>query len=98
VLESEGPLRTRLRTGLWRAWHENGALRCEGSFVEGEPFGWWTFWYEHGAKRAEGEMREGKQSGPWNAWHLDGSPNNQEAGIYWEDELLERKHGRSFRS
>ena len=79
-----------------RAWHENGSPRCEGTFVDGEAFGWWTFCYEHGVKRAEGEMREGKQVGPWNAWHYDGSVHREEAGIYWEDELLLRKRGPSF--
>ena len=43
-------------------------------------------------------MREGKQVGPWNAWHSDGSANREEAGIYWEDELLLRKRGPSFLS
>ena len=43
-------------------------------------------------------MREGKQVGPWEAWHLDGSANAQEAGIWWEDELLAPKRGRSFQA
>ena len=75
---------------MWRVWWDSGAPRCEGSFVEGVPFGWWEFWYEHGPQRAAGEYRDGKQFGPWRCFNYDGSPDADTTGTYWDDVLQRR--------
>ena len=69
-------------------WHENGALKAEGTLVEGQLEGWWVYRYENGQELAEGELREGKQEGPWRYWHPDGSRNLGASGMYADDERV----------
>ena len=54
------------RQGAWRFWHENGVLRAEGNYVDGQRVGSWTFHKADGSleEALTGTYQEGKKIGP----------------------------------
>ncbi len=47
------PNGTRVRHGPEREWYDDGGLRWEREFSDGEPFGRWTSWHPNGQKASE---------------------------------------------
>lgn len=64
-----------IRHGLFRAYHQNGALASEGHYVDGAEEGLWRDFHENGQIAAEGRYEKGKEVGAWRYWNADGSPN-----------------------
>jgi len=54
-------------------WHDNGAKRMEGRFVEGKPDGVHPRWDEAGQKVSEETYRAGKLHGQRRLWDPDGN-------------------------
>jgi hypothetical protein len=44
---------TRVKHGPEREWYDDGQLRWEREFRDGEPFGRWVSWHANGAKASE---------------------------------------------
>ncbi len=53
-------------------FHENGAKRMEGSFVDGERDGEWLSWYHDGAIWSKGYFKNGKRTGKSWVYHPNG--------------------------
>ena len=70
----DGNYRKGLINGKWTYYHENGQIRAQGRFIDGDgsnlsestgiPFngrkGKWSFWYENGQKMYEGTYKDGE--------------------------------------
>ncbi len=61
--------KTRKRT----IWHDNGAKRMEGNFIDGKPDGVFPRWNEREQKVSEETYRAGKLHGPRRLWDPDGN-------------------------
>jgi len=64
-----------IRHGLFRAYHRNGALASEGTYVNGNEDGLWRDYHENGELAAEGHYKNGQQLGAWKYWNSDGTKN-----------------------
>jgi antitoxin component YwqK of YwqJK toxin-antitoxin module len=62
-----------IRHGLFRAYHQNGALASEGNYVDGVEHGPWRDYHENGQLAAEGQYEHGQENGKWRYWNRDGS-------------------------
>ena len=62
-----------IRHGLFRAYHENGALASEGTYEHGVENGIWHDYYPNGKLAAQGNYEQGIQIGVWQYWNEDGS-------------------------
>jgi len=62
-----------IRHGLFRAFHENGNLASEGSYLHGKEHGPWRDYHENGQLAAEGEYAEGDEVGKWKHWNAEGN-------------------------
>lgn len=70
-LSSDGS--TWVRDGLFQAFHPNGTLASEGSYVEGFEEGEWRDFHDNGQVAAEGAYRRGDEVGSWQFWNADGT-------------------------
>ncbi len=61
-----------LRSGPFRAWHENGALASEGSFAQDLETGRWKLFHADGTPAAEGAYARGERTGVWETFHPGG--------------------------
>ncbi|NVZ52536.1 hypothetical protein HX792_19485 [Pseudomonas sp. B6002] len=61
-----------VRHGLFRAFHENGSLASEGTYVDGVEQGNWIDYHENGAVAAKGAYDKGLEVGEWAFWGADG--------------------------
>jgi antitoxin component YwqK of YwqJK toxin-antitoxin module len=61
-----------IRHGLFRAFHENGALASEGEYEHGQENGLWRDYHSNGQIAAEGHYANGAESGPWRYWDAAG--------------------------
>ena len=64
-----------VRHGLFLAYHKNGTLASEGSYVHGLEHGLWRDYHENGRMAAEGLYEGGVEIGDWHYWNADGSEN-----------------------
>ncbi|MCA1199458.1 hypothetical protein K9B35_15920 [Sphingomonas sp. R647] len=62
-----------IREGLFRAFHPNGSLASEGSYVDGQEHGPWRDYHANGQIAAEGEYLDGIETGIWRYWTADGT-------------------------
>jgi antitoxin component YwqK of YwqJK toxin-antitoxin module len=62
-----------VRHGLFRAYHPNGVLASEGSYVDGQEHGLWTDYHENGQIAARGRYEKGEEASGWEFWNEDGS-------------------------
>ena len=76
------------REGLWRFWHENGQLKQEGSYVNGEREGLHRSWHDNGQLKEEGSYVNGKAEGLYRMWHDNGQLEGK--GVYKESEGKEK--------
>ena len=44
-----------------RRWYDNGQLKYEGNFKDGERDGLWNFWDENGQTKWEQNWKDGKR-------------------------------------
>ena len=63
-----------VRHGPFMAYHPNGALASEGSYVHGKEHGPWRDYHENGQLAAEGEYADGVEVGTWHYWDASGAP------------------------
>jgi antitoxin component YwqK of YwqJK toxin-antitoxin module len=61
-----------IRHGLFRAYHPNGNLASEGSYIDGQENGLWRDYHDNGHLAAEGEYLDGVETGEWVYWSADG--------------------------
>ena len=85
ILYESGPIRFRytrymapdgtrwVRHGLFVAYHENGAVSSEGSYLHGAENGVWRDYHPNGQLAAEGYYVDGQEAGEWRFWGEDGS-------------------------
>ena len=64
-----------VRHGLFRAYHENGALASEGAYVDGVEHGPWRDFHDNGQLAADGQYDHGREVDAWKYWNKDGSEN-----------------------
>ena len=62
-----------IREGLFRAYHPNGSLASEGTYLDGVEDGVWRDYHDNGQIAAEGEYSQGVEVGVWRYWNADGS-------------------------
>ena len=62
-----------VRHGRFEAYHINGRLSSEGSFVHGVEQGEWRDYYPSGQLAARGMYEDGKEVGSWQFYDQDGS-------------------------
>ncbi|MBI1891267.1 MAG: hypothetical protein HYS18_11505 [Burkholderiales bacterium] len=62
-----------IRHGLFREYHENGAIISEGNYEHGVEHGLWRDYYPNGKLAAEGQYDKGIECGRWRYWNADGS-------------------------
>jgi len=56
------------KEGLWREWHDNGTLKSEEFFKNGEHDGIYREWYDNGTLKSEVFCIEGKLHGKLRCW------------------------------
>ena len=61
-----------IRHGLFRAYHENGALASEGHYEDGAEHGPWRDFHPNGQLAAEGQYDRGQEVGTWRHWDENG--------------------------
>lgn len=66
-----------VRHGLFVAYHENGAVSSEGSYVHGAENGLWRDYHSNGQLAAEGTYVDGREAEDWRFWGEDGSVQPQ---------------------
>lgn len=69
----EGEYKDELRTGLWKAWYENGTIWSEGDYKDGKRNGTGIFYYENGKKHIEGAYRNDIRVGTWHFYDTTGA-------------------------
>lgn len=62
-----------VRHGLFTAFHRNGELASEGTYVDGLEDGNWRDFHENGLIAAEGSYVKGVEIGTWRYWNADGT-------------------------
>jgi antitoxin component YwqK of YwqJK toxin-antitoxin module len=62
--------------GLTVRWHENGEVREEGQFKNGEACGTWVNWFESGIKHMERVFEHDKANGPATSWFENGQTSS----------------------
>ena len=66
-----------VRHGLFRAYHVNGALASEGSYVDGSEHGPWRDYHDNGQIAAQGQYEDGREVvGTWTYWSRDGAASD----------------------
>jgi antitoxin component YwqK of YwqJK toxin-antitoxin module len=65
-----------IRDGLFVAYHLNGEVASEGTYVDGVEHGLWRDYHENGNLAAEGFYERGQETGSWKYWNEDGSPGD----------------------
>jgi len=61
-----------IRHGLFRAFHESGALASEGNYEHGVENGLWRDFHENGQIAAEGNYLNGAEVDEWKYWDESG--------------------------
>ena len=58
-------------------WHENGAKKAEGKYLNGSYDGLWTWWDEQGNKVSEETYKEGTAEGLHTWWYSNGRKKSE---------------------
>ncbi len=64
--------RSDVRHGPYKEWHENGQMKAEGTYVDGERSGKWVEYYETGHERKIGSYQVGRRVGEWTFFRENG--------------------------
>lgn len=66
---------TQIPNGPAKYWHENGNLKSEGNFNNGDSIGVWKFYYRKSGKLAlKGNYESDKKHGKWEKFDSEGRP------------------------
>lgn len=69
-----------IKTGHWKEFYEDGSLRAEGDYVQGQRFGEWIFYYRDGKIEQKGSYTKGElYDGQWIWYYKNGN--------VWRDEV-----------
>ena len=60
-----GTLKNGVRDGLWTAWHENGNVESEVTYIDGDRHGMMRTWYIDGELRYKGAYANNEKIGTW---------------------------------
>jgi antitoxin component YwqK of YwqJK toxin-antitoxin module len=71
--------------GERKKWHENGQLRCQEFYKNGQEEGECKFWHENGQLFTKIFYENGKEEGKYRVWHSNGYPTES---CYYRDGLL----------
>lgn len=93
-----GNINKEEQTGVWRLFHENGALNAVGTFgATHKKEGTWRHYHDNGVQRLRQDWKDGVGEGVLIAWHRNGVMsdsmhvvNDEPDGIYTEWD----QHGR----
>ena len=105
--ELDGNYRKGLMNGKWMYYHENGQIRAQGRFIDGDrsnvseetgiPFngrtGKWFFRYENGQNYAERNYKTGVVDGKGINWYENGQKSTEGT---WKDGKLDGKWTRWY--
>lgn len=67
------------REGPARTWYDDGAVRTEERFREGQRDGAFVEYHRNGRKAREGAYARGQRTGRWVVWHETGAPEEEAA-------------------
>lgn len=62
-----------IRHGRFEAYHVNGALSSEGTFVHGVEQGEWRDYHPNGQLAAQGAYEDGEEVGDWHFFDRNGT-------------------------
>lgn len=68
-----GEYKLNKRQDLWKHFYNNGALRFEGNFIDGNPDGKHKYFYPDGKVKEEGRYTMGVKQDDWVYFNEDGS-------------------------
>ncbi len=80
---------TEVEHGEALLWYDNGQVKLQGEYVDGEREGLWLSWHSNGENRGEGRLHRGRHIGTWIMWDENGQKRSE---VTYEVGL---KHGRS---
>jgi antitoxin component YwqK of YwqJK toxin-antitoxin module len=69
---SKGMMQNGLETGEWTNWHENGNIKSNGYYAEGQKDSLWQLYDETGILTAAGMYDDGTENGTWVNFYPDG--------------------------
>ena len=78
-----------IKDGLHTSWYENGQMKYEWTYKDGERDGLWNSWFEDGQKWYERTYKDGEKDGLRTWWYEDGQKSLE--GSYKDGEELSRK-------
>jgi antitoxin component YwqK of YwqJK toxin-antitoxin module len=70
------------RNILYKKYHNNGNLSCEGKIENGVPEGLWFYYYSNGNVWKSGNYEKGKEKGFWKFFHDNNINNVKSQGSY----------------
>ncbi len=70
-----------LENGILRAWHANGQMSCETTYVNGKEDGVCQFWYANGQKRYELPYANGAMEGVRREWYANGQKASEDTYV-----------------
>ena len=70
---AEGLIVAGHRHGPWTFWHENGAVREVGTYIDGIKHGRWLSYWPNHQRKMEGSYEAGQKIGFWGVWYESGS-------------------------
>ena len=58
--------------GKYLLYFQNGQIKIQGNYKDGQPDGAWEYFYETGIKKSEGTFQKGEQTGVWSYYFESG--------------------------
>ncbi len=80
------PRGSKVQNGGAAQWYENGQLKHQGQFKEGQPVGRFVWWHANGNKSIQGLYVEGMKNRTWTWWHPNGMKKTE--GAYKDDQAI----------
>ncbi|MDE0771203.1 MAG: hypothetical protein OSB25_03225 [Salibacteraceae bacterium] len=72
-----------IKTDHWKEYYNDGVLRAEGDYQQGEKFGEWVFYYREGQVEQKGSFTKGElYDGIWTWFHKNGNTWRSEVYYY----------------
>ena len=65
-------------TGKWLGWDDNGQLKYEINYKDGEKHGKWLEWHANGQLAWEENYKDGERHGKWLEWYENGQLKYEE--------------------
>ena len=77
AVHSEIDLSKKVNYDTIRRYYQNGKLKSEDNYRDGEPFGLWRTWYQNGQLKDEVNIKNGKRDGFHLRWFENGQLQNE---------------------